>query len=60
MKSNISNIFFNKNKEYLISKDYIDYLVELETLNYLKRLNIIDISLYDKAIVYFKKSHLGK
>ena len=60
MKSNISNIFFNKNQEYIISKEYIDYLVKLETLNYLKRMNIIDMSLYDKAILYFKKSHIGK
>ena len=60
MKSNISNIFFNKNQEYIISKEYIDYLVKLEALNYLKRMNIIDINLYDKAILYFKKSHIGK
>ena len=60
MESTIGSIKFNKVKEYLISKDYIDYLVELEALNYLKRMNIIDINLYDKAIVYFKKSHIGK
>ena len=60
MKSNISNIFFNKNQEYIISKEYIDYLVKLEALNYLKRMNIIDMNLYDKAILYFKKSHIGK
>ena len=60
MKSNISNIFFDRSNEYIISKDYIDYLVKLETLNYLKKMNIIDISLYDKAILYFKKSHIGK
>lgn len=60
MESTIGSIKLNKTKEYLISKDYINYLVELETLNYLKRLNIIDINLYDKAIVFFKKSHIGK
>ena len=60
MKSNIANIFFNKNQEYIISREYIDYLVKLEALNYLKRMNIIYLSLYDKAILYFKKSHIGK
>ena len=60
MESTIGSIKLNKTKEYLISKDYIDYLVELEALNYLKRMNIIDINLYDKAIVFFKKSHIGK
>ncbi len=60
MESTIGSIKLNKTKEYLISKDYINYLVELEALNYLKRLNIIDINLYDKAIVFFKKSHIGK
>ena len=50
MKSNIANIFLNKNQEYIISKEYIDYLVKLEALNYLKRMNIIDMSLYDKTI----------
>ena len=60
MKSNIANIFFNKNQEYIISREYIDYLVKLEALNYLKRMNIIDINLYDKAILYFKKSNIGK
>ena len=60
MKSSIGSIKFNKSNEYLISKDYINYLVELEALNYLKRMNVIDINLYDKAIVYFKKSHIGK
>ena len=60
MKSNIANIFFNKNQEYIISKEYIDYLVKLEAFNYLKRMNIIYLSLYDKAILYFKKSHIDK
>ena len=60
MKSNIANIFFNKNQEYIISREYIDYLVKLEALNYLKRMNIIDMNLYDKAILYFKQSHIGK
>ena len=60
MKSNTANIFFNKNQEYIISKEYIDYLVKLEALNYLKKMNIIDMNLYDKAILYFKKSHIGK
>ncbi len=60
MKSNITTILIDNSKDYLISKDYIDYLVELETLNYLKQINLIDISLYDKAIVFFKKSHIGK
>jgi len=60
MESTIGSIKLNKTKEYLISKDYINYLVELEALNYLKRLNVIDINLYDKAIVFFKKSHIGK
>ena len=56
----IANVFLDKSKEYIISKDYINYLVELESLNYLKKLNVIDIKLYDKAILYLKKSHIGK
>ena len=56
----IANVFLDKSKEYIISKDYINYLVELESLNYLKKFNIIDMKLYDKAILYLKKSHIGK
>ena len=56
----IANVFLDKSKDYIINKDYIYYLVELETLNYLKKNNIIDLILYDKANVYLKKSHIGK
>lgn len=47
----ISNVFLDKSKEKIISLDYIDYLVMLETLNYLKRENLIEISIYDKMIL---------
>ena len=63
MKSNlldISNVLLNDSKKYIISKEYIDYLIKLETLNYLKNNYLIDINLYDKAKVYLKKSHIGK
>lgn len=56
----ISNVFLDKSKEKIISLDYIDYLVMLETLNYLKRENLIEISIYDKMIRQIKKTHIGK
>lgn len=55
----ISNVFLDKSKEKIISLDYIDYLVILETLNYLKKENLIDISIYDKMILRIKKTHIG-
>lgn len=55
----ISNVFLDKSKEKIISLDYIDYLVILETLNYLKKENLIDISIYDKMILQIKKTHIG-
>ena len=63
MKSNIldiSNVLLNDSNKYIISKEYIDYLIKIETLNYLKKNYLIDINLYDKAKVYLKKSHIGK
>ena len=63
MKSNIldiSNVLLNDSKKYIISKEYIDYLIKLESLNYLKNNYLIDINLYDKAKVYLKKSYIGK
>ena len=55
----ISNVFLDKSKKKIISLDYIDYLVILETLNYLKKENLIDISIYDKMILQIKKTHIG-
>ncbi len=56
----IANVFLDRSKEYIISKEYINYLVELETLNYLKKLNVINQTIYDKAILYLKKLYIGK
>ena len=38
----VSTVLFNKSDKYIISKDYIQYLLKLEALNYLKRENLIN------------------
>ncbi len=56
----IANVFLDRSKENIISFSYIDYIVMLETLNFLKKENLIEINIYDKAILQLKKSYIGK
>lgn len=54
----ISNVFLNNSKSELISKNYRQYLLKLDALNYLKKENLIDNKHYEKARVQIKKSHI--
>ena len=56
----IANIFLNRSKETIISKDFKNYLREIEYTNLLRRLNLINDNHLLKAKVEIKKSHIGK
>ena len=56
----IANIFLNRSKETIISKDFKNYLREIEYTNLLRRLNLINDDHLLKAKVEIKKSHIGK
>lgn len=56
----IANIYIDNTNNNLIKKNYIDYLLELETLKYLLKENIIDFDIFNKANVQIKKLHIGK
>lgn len=55
----IANVFLNRSKEYLINKNFIDYYMEIELLNYIRRLGLIDDDNLIKAKLEIKKSHIG-
>ena len=55
----ISNVFLNRSKEYLINKNFIDYNMEIEFLNYIRGLGLIDDDNLIKAKLEIKKSHIG-
>lgn len=54
----IANVFLNNNKSNLICKNYIQYLLQLDALNYLKNEKLIDIKNYERAKLQIKKSHI--
>lgn len=56
----IANIFLNRSKETIISKDFKNYLREIEYTNLLRRLNLINDDHLLKTKVEIKKSHIGK
>ncbi len=56
----IANIFLDRCKENIISKDLKEYLKEIEYINLLRRLNMINDDNLLKAKVEFKKSHICK
>lgn len=55
----IANIFLNRTNEYIISKDLIQYLIELETLRDLRNKDLISDDVYLKAKVQIRKSHIS-
>lgn len=55
----IANVFLNRSKEYLINKNFIDYHMEIELLNYIRRLGLIDDDNLIKAKLEIKKTHIG-
>lgn len=55
----IANIFLNRTNEYIISKELIQYLIELETLRDLRNKDLISDDVYLKAKVQIRKSHIS-
>ena len=51
---------FNNNHDGLISEDLIKRAMMIEMLRYLRTKNYFDDDVYLRAIVLFKKSHIGK
>lgn len=56
----ISNIFLNRVTEYIISKDLIKYLIELETLRDLRNKDLLSDDEFLKSKVQIKKSHISQ
>lgn len=56
----ISNIFLNRVTEYIISKDLIKYLIELETLRDLRNKDLLSDEEFLKSKVQIKKSHISQ
>ena len=56
----ISNIFLNRTTDYIISKDLIQYLLQLETLKYLRSKDLLSDEVYLKSKVQIKKSHISQ
>lgn len=54
----ISNVFLDNSKENVISKNFIQYLLKLDALNYLKKNELIDTRCYEKTKVQIKKLHI--
>ena len=55
----IANIFLNRSKDNLVAKNFLDYHMEIELLNYIRRLGLIDDDNLIKAKLEIKKSHIG-
>ena len=51
----ISTVYLNENYKYIISKDFIQYLLKLDALNYL-----INEQLYLDTILQIKNSYISK
>lgn len=56
----IANVFLNRSKDNIISKELINYFKEIEIINYIRKLGLIDDNQLLNAKVEFKKSHIGK
>lgn len=56
----IYNVFEDGKNQKSIQQNYLDYLVQIELLNYLDRLKLIDNNTYSNAKVEIEKSHIGK
>ena len=56
----ISTVYLNENYKYIISKDFIQYLLKLDALNYLKKEELINEQLYLDTILQIKNSYISK
>lgn len=56
----IYNVFEDGKNQNSIKQTYLDYLIQIELLNYLNRLKLIDNNTYSNAKVEIEKSHIGK
>lgn len=55
----VANVFLDRSNEYIIPVNYIEFLVMLEALKYLKKEKLIQDDLYERVILQLKKSHIG-
>lgn len=56
----IYNVFEDGKNQNSIKQTYLDYLIQIELLNYLDRLKLIGNNTYSNAKVEIEKSHIGK
>lgn len=56
----IYNVFEDGKNQKSIQQNYLDYLVQIELLNYLDRLKLIDNNTYSNAKTEIEKLHIGK
>lgn len=56
----IYNVFEDGKNKNSIKQTYLDYLIQIELLNYLDRLKLIDNNTYSNAKVEIEKLHIGK
>lgn len=56
----IYNVFEDGKNQNSIEQKYLDYLVQIELLNYLIKLKYIDNNTYSNAKAEIEKLHIGK
>ena len=56
----IYNVFEDGKNQNSIKQTYLDYLIQIELLNYLDRLKLIDNNTYSNAKDEIEKSQIGK
>lgn len=56
----IYNVFEDGKNQNSIEQKYLDYLVQIELLNYLSKLKYIDNNTYSNAKAEIEKLHIGK
>lgn len=56
----IYNVFEDGKNKNSIKQTYLEYLIQIELLNYLDRLKLIDNNTYSNAKVEIEKLHIGK
>lgn len=56
----IYNVFEDGKNQNSIKQTYLDYLIQIELLNYLDRLKLIGNNTYSNTKVEIEKSHIGK
>lgn len=55
----IANIFLNRTSENIISKNFIQYLIQLENLKNLRNKDLISEEVYLKSKVQIKKRYIS-